>query len=1682
MKNKLRLLFLFLFSGIALYAQPYGNEWINYTQVYYKIKVPASGIYRINYATLNSNIPDLSSKNVDYFTLYRNGHKVPIYVSGTGSFTATDFIEFYGEKNDGILDTVLYKQKNDQLHQDYSLFNDTSVYFLTYETGVHPRIANVNNDLTSLPAAESYVWYTAKTILSGNFTEGKGTDYGSGSSAATYYDSYFDVGEGWIGSDITSSSNLTLNTPGPFLSAGINAQVSAVVFGKSKNAHRTVIQLNSTTLKDTTYTGYGIVRLNTNVASNTLSSSNTFSFFAAAAGVVDRIAVAKMQIHYPHVMDFGANSKFKFEVDASPNKKYLAITNFDNRGTTPVVYDLTNNLRIVGNISGATLEIALPASANVRSLYLRSDDASDYYTVSSMTEKVFKDFANPINQGNYLIISNNKLFNDGSGNNWVEAYRQMRDVSNPTTGEYITQTVEIEELYDQFGYGCRKSPIGIKNFIRFAYHNFTITPQYAFIIGKGREYNDIRNSASAYNQCYVPTFGNPGSDFLLASEYNSMTPLVPIGRLSTTNASEVKIYLDKMVQYITEQKHSGDPYQTPDNKQWQKQVIHLGGGITLGEINTMRTYLNNYKTIVEDTFYGAKVYSVFKTSTAPIEVATSEYLRNRIDSGVSLITFFGHSAPGTFDVSLDDPEGYTNYGKYPVLISNGCFAGYIFNPTPYLSERFVLAPNKGSIAFLATTGLSLTAGLDAFTGRVYKNFCRSHYNESLGDAIKASLADIESTSAGIDYISFTAKEFILHGDPALKFNTYPKPDYQIAPEQVFFTPSVVDASMDSFTINLIVNNLGKAIDTSIAVQVSRRLPDGTDYLYRKIFKAPYYQDTLSIKMPVIQSSAGLGLNQFSVWVESDEAISEMSETNNYFTNGISLLIQSEDVLPIYPNEFAIVPQQDLLLKASTVNPFAAAQWYVFEIDTTELFNSPTKLSNKIFSSGGVVSWMPPVVFTDSTVYYWRVSKDSTAATSSYNWHNSSFIYLADEYPGWNQSHYFQWLYDDYQNIYLDTDRKFKYVNDIKDIGVHNGLWEGYGGPLAWETIEYTINNSNYSKARQMGCGGSYGLNFAIIDSLTGLPWSHSVNPGSNYESRFGAVHCNVHSFDYQSFTFVTTGTHPVLGIPWSQVIRNFIDSIPNGAYVLVYSQNNPRYTSWDATLRGAILGLGATDVLSLINGTYNGPWMFFTKKGNPSYPNEEEYRTSWSDIIDVHFTITGSWSEGNFKSTLIGPASEWGSLHWKEHSIDASAGDNEAVEVYGVNTGGVENLLFTTTNTDTFLNTIDASTYPYLRLKYVTDDYTFRTPSQQNYWRVLYKTAPEAALNPNIHFVFEGDTLGLGSDLNMELGVESINEIDMDSMLVKYVFTDAQGNQSIYYKREDSLRGLDSTIYYYRQNLNNSSELGINHLLVEINPDDDQIEQYHFNNYAQLNLYVDGDHINPLLDVTFDGVHILNGDIVSPTPEILISLKDENEYLALDDTALVRLQVKYPDGGIHYYAYDNDIMTFLPADAAHLNKENVAKVLFKPNFEQDGIYELSVTDNDRSGNSSALTKYRISFEVIHASTITSVLNYPNPFTSSTRFLFTLTGSQVPDIFKIQILSPSGKLIKEIHKEELGNIHIGRNLTDYAWDGTDTYGDAVGNGVYFYRVVTSINGESIDHKSESIDKYFKKGFGKMVLIR
>ena len=1709
-KNLLIAICIVLASVSRLFAQLYGNEWIDYSQQHYKIKVAADGIYRIPYSTLNTAIPNVGSLSTSSFVLYHNGQAVPIYVSSNSTFGSNDYIEFYGKKNIGDVDSALYANDSLQPHTYYSLFNDTSIYYLTIKTnGGNARYTPVTNDLTNPPSPEPYFMFASRQVYTGLNIQG--IQYYAGTDQA--FKSTFDYGEGYgnatffggitAGGANPQVTNQTFNISTPAIYGGGPAATFKGIFENySPEYHLVNVQVNGLNTITESSSGFRLNKLNVTFPIGQLPNSSTITYSTGQdnANSVQQNNVFLNEIDYPRQFDFSGQNTFSFTINSNQSKQQLQISDFNANGLQPVLFDITDGLVIKSTQAPGTspLQFVLPASsATTRDLCLISTDPSSYNTISQMSPVVFKNYSNL--NADYLLIYNTRL--DSSGD--VTDYKNYRDNNGtPYIGKFFTGLVDIDQLYDQFAYGVTKSPLSIRNFIQYAIHRYTTgawthKPQYVFLVGKGREYPDTRNGGAAYTMCMVPTFGQPGSDNLLSATQFSDTATVSIGRLAAQTTQEVHDYLNKMQAYEsfqdTTSTGNGSPTGYPADqaiapKIWQKQVLHFSGGTGLGEQNLFQFYLHSYGLIAADTSWGANITSYQKTSSAPIATSEANVIRNQIDTGVSLITFFGHSATGAFDFSIDEPENYTNLNKYPVILSNGCFAGDIHESTTGYSERFVLEGNKGAIAFMATSSLSVSNSLSNFSQELYQNFSRPYYMNSYGNCVRQTLKYIYTNFSTDPFSLMACYEFTLHGDPALRLNQYERPDYAIDNSSVYFTPSTVTQSNNTFQVNVAIANLGKAIKDSINISLKRVVYDANNnqvvFNYTQRILAPYYRDTVTFTIPTVISNAGTGQNLFYPYVDANFEVKEMAENNNGLDlNPKSIFIQQDDVIPIYPYEYAIDSSAAVVLKASTTNSFAPLRKYDFEIDTTQLFNSPIKQAGSVTQTGGVLHWSPNnMVNKDSVVYYWRVKID----TSANNWHYTSFEHIKNQY-GWNQSHFFQFRQDNLQTLILDSlSRTFTFVPTVNSINVLTGFANAEGGNLDYSTLGWNYNNSNEYRFRMGGCepAGGATITFAVIDGATGLPWT-SYNNGNNRGSVFGNYHCNDHADPQFGFDFGTDAS-------WTPLIQTFIDSIPNGDYVLIYSDNRVAYSSWSTTLISAFAQIGF-NAQPLKNTTTPGPFIFFTKRtSNNSYPSTFVTSNSFYTPVDTTINFNGTWYQGQMQSPLIGPAKSWSDMQWRRHAAENPTSDIDSVDIFGVNNNGMPSLLRSTATNDNPISNISANQYPYLQLRLRTKDNVTHTPTQLNYWRVLYQEVPEAAMNPAAHFAITSDTVSQGGNLNVEVGLENVTNIRMDSMLTYYTITDAQSHTTIDSITFAPLPGLTVLNLKYNKPIIANSTVGLDHLTIEANPHNKQPEQYHFNNYAQLNFYGKGNNTNPLLDVTFDGAHIFNGDIISAKPDIVINLRSLNKFQALNDSSLLNVFVLYPGQTTPVrVSYDNQVLKFLPADTASLTKLNQAQAIYTPTFIQDGTYEILVQDMDKNGNHSSNVNryegntfydYKMSFQVVNKPSITNVLNYPNPFSTSTRFVFTLTGSEIPQYMKIQIMTIKGIVVKEITEQELGPIHIGQNISEYAWDGRDTYGSQLANGVYFYRVVTKLDNKNMDGMGMSYDKYFKKGFGKLVILR
>jgi peptidase C25-like protein/CARDB protein len=1681
--------------ALRLAAQPYNNEWIDFSKTYYKFKIRTTGLYRLPQSVLAA--AGLGAVPAQNFQLFRNGQEVPIYTSvASGPLGSSDYIEFWGQQNDGVPDKPLYRNPSYQHNTQWSLETDTAVYFLTVNpTGNTFHYQNaVNNVAGSSLTPEPYFMYTAATYFKAAINPGFAQVVGE-----YIYSSSYDIGEFWATGSIAPGAAYTdVQTSLYPYTGGPNASIRFGMAGTADNPRTVQLTVNGNVIADTTMNSFNDLLTTRTVPISQISASNAYIAFLNNSTVSsDRMVASFYELTYPRLFNFNAQANFTFQLPAKSAGYLLNITDFYIAGANvPVLYDMTNGQRYTAVVNAGTLSFALPGSTSTTSFVLVNEDPGTLQAYTPLTPKTFVNYSNAAVQGNYVIISNPILYNDGTndGVNPVMDYKNYR--SSATGGGFDAQVYDINELVDQFAFGIKTHPLAIQNFLRYARTVWATKPQFVLLLGHGlcypqyNIYSEQLHDPIADQLNLVPTFGYPASDNKLTCNNGAdAVPLIPNGRLSVTTGAEVETYLNKLKEY--EQVQTTSP-NTVAGRLWMKNVLHLTGVSEpfLGTI--ICNYMFAYQAIISDTLYGASVAALCDGNASAVSQVPSSYINTLFSTGFSFLNYFGHSSNTVLAYNLNNPYDYDNPGKYPIFFVNGCDAGdyYEYNSqrpngtSKTLSETFVLANQRGSIAFEASSSFQIVNYCNIYLNGLYSLIDGPDYGKPLGVLQQDALQILSNAAPGDYFARQHIEQMNINGDPFVKLNQG-QTDYDVESSTVVVNPNFVSVNQTSFTVNAKFYNLGKAVSDSVGVLVQRTYPNGTTaILFNKKIRGIRYADSIQVTVPILPTR-DVGDNKITITIDPGNLIPEATYTNNTYTADV--YIYQNGASPAYPYDYSIINTPTSKLIASTNNPLLPAAQYVMEIDTTQSFNSSMLVTKNLTSVGGELEFDPGITFRDSTVYYWRVSV-VPAQGGQYTWANASFIYIdpARSGAGSNQSHYFQHLGSTGDSIVLAGNRQWAFTNAQHQFYLSNAMF-GTSGKYDAD-FAVGVDGNQYIESACLG----HSLIFNVFNPVTLTAWKNVDASGGNlYLSGSAAANCGGDRNWNFEFSYMTPASR--------NLMTRFMDSIPNGYYVIVRSFDYDASTgqsysaAWHADT--AIYGAGKSLYNYLLNAGFTGidsiyfprDWQFIYKKNDNSLVPQFKISDGLNDKITQAVYITNTYFAGSIVSPVFGPATKWGMVHWRGHDLSSPVTDTAGLQVIGLDSSGNATTLYNMPKAvqDLDISAINAKQYPKVRLKLSTMDSVNAQPYQLDYWRVNYTPVPEGALAPNLVLKVP-DTVIIGQPIEFAIAFKNISSYAFDSMTIKMYVVDANNvtHNIVLPKRRPILSG-DTLILDYI--IPSTGYAGMNTIYVDFNPNT-QPEQYFFNNFVYKTVYVKNNSQPPTMDVTFDNVHILNNDIVSAKPHILVKLTSLSQYLLLKDTSVLSVQVVYPNGVTRpFYFSNSDTLRFIPAGSGN---NNVASVEFTPAFitqynAQGDVYQLIVSGKDELGASAGPSPYRVSFKVITKPMISNMLNYPNPFTTSTAFVFTITGSDVPQNIKIEIMTITGKVVREVTKEELGPLHIGLNVTEFKWNGTDMYGQRLANGVYLYHVVTNLDGKSLSKYSsagDNTDKYFNNGYGKMYLMR
>ena len=274
----------------------------------------------------------------------------------------------------------------------------------------------------------------------------------------------------------------------------------------------------------------------------------------------------------------------------------------------------------------------------------------------------------------YLIVANSMF----SGNADLEAFANWK--------RRLGYKVEIAYTSDA---NVGTTTTSIKSFIQNKYDNATAAepaPTYLLLIGDVAQMPSFDGTAlnTHKTDLYYATLA--GSDNIPDCYY---------GRLSATNATQLKNQLDKIMMY--------EQYTMPDPSYLGNAVLIAGTDGTWspthadGQINYV---YNNYINTTSTTHNYTTVYK--HNYDCSSQAAT---IRNEVNAGAGWVNYTAHgSSSGWYDPSFSTSHisSMSNTGKYGLWIGNCCQTG-TFDENECFAEAVLRAQNKAAMGYIGAS-------------------------------------------------------------------------------------------------------------------------------------------------------------------------------------------------------------------------------------------------------------------------------------------------------------------------------------------------------------------------------------------------------------------------------------------------------------------------------------------------------------------------------------------------------------------------------------------------------------------------------------------------------------------------------------------------------------------------------------------------------------------------------------------------------------------------------------------------------------------------------------------------------------------------------------------------------------------------------------------------------------------
>jgi hypothetical protein len=1315
--------------------------------------------------------------------------------------------------------------------------------------------------------------------------------------------------------------------------------------------------------------------------------------------------------------------------------------------------------------------------------------ADDHFIIpDSIVRNVPSDLRNPSNGADYIIVTHPDFLPA------AQTLAEYRSNYLPGFASPRVRVVVVDEIYNEFSYGLL-SPYALQQFAKYTFENWQ-TPAPAYIVLLGDMSHDYRSMKPNSRKNFIPSmpfhahqFGQlPSDNLIVAVVGNDLSPDIAIGRLTSETLDEANVLVNKITTYPSDL-----------SKEWKENVILLASGLSYQDqiqfgFNSSSIELEN-KYLTPNGIRATKVFNYPEPHHIQF-LGGGPKMRQEIDKGAALVNYYGHGGGAQWDLifTKDDLPQLNNGGRLPIVLSITCYTANFDNSESF-GEVFTKIPNKGAIGFWGSVGLTYWQAGKRLNDSLYSQiFNKRTY--IIGDAIMSA----KSNLIGGTFDQMLAQLSYL-GDPAIEINLPKTPDFAIKSSDIRISPQN-PLKEDTIAVNVSIRNWGVTFQgDSVTLEVFKNNTDPSNLLYET--KIGSFGFTTEVTFDWIAGEAGL--YTLIARVNEKDVIDEIDHSDNIASNSFSVFdFGQPNIIKPVNGYFQANNQIDFVL--SDIGFYFDRDFkYIIQINNIPDFDSgPVLMTSTILSPvDAIVRWKSNPLSEGE--YYWRAiifdpvdtnfsqpriftitNRDGSGYLAQkshlklfdlinidYSEQLGSLILNTEVKPPRPEEKFFidsvmfNLPPDSTHPVTFTTDGRYFYyaqlplMNNITETKIYK-VGTGVDGSVAGEVIEvpnislpvyshlFHLNGYLYTNTGEAD-------NLLRIDPNSGdtitIQLSDSLLLTEQKPTQWGGYYfyCDgefVYNLGVGTSElpnkFILRTFDP--GNNWSKVGDDIIfdgNTIPmvmsffvvNG-YLIVYENFTSQY------LRR----------YRLSDGVYEEEWAYY-----PPFTYSRKHYTITYDYLNnfVYFgrfvplasayqpgfsRYAGTFIEANGEITSqeIGPASEWNNLEFDIDQTNSNGVYTAFLHGKSKESGQWEiiDTLYQPAHSLESLNVNDFN-YVKLNVQFVDSSFGSGQPMKFNSLKINYDPLPEISMIPS-ELTFQPDSMLQGIDVNMNLIVHNLGYPTVDSLRLDYYLNDGD---SAYLTKYISVPPDSFTIV---DHLIETSKI-IFENKIKVIASTPMEEYYSYNNLVENKFYVARDTIKPVFSITFDGNEIINGDIISAQPRIVITLEDDSPLpITPEHFTLVHQNVPLRFG-------TNPDLSFTYTTGDPLSR---AEVLWTPTLE-DGRHTFEVLAKDSSGNFFDSTSNRSIFYVYSDADIRNVYNYPNPFADDTYFTFELRGTFVPEELRIKVYTVAGRLIREINIPQ-SSLQIGFNR--FYWNGRDEDGDEIANGLYFYKVISKQEGE------------------------